>query len=271
LITEEKYIDTNLGKISYSKAGQGSKTIICFHGFAQDKSAFENLFTAFSPSHTVYAIDLFFHGSSKLNKQKPIRTKDWKEAFITFCKVESIQTYSLLGFSLGGRLAINSFMAQPAQCIALHLLASDGIKRSPWYEVATFPIIGTGVFRFLSQSDTLIPALMNLIEKTGLVDKKVLKFGRLMTETHNQRMQLFNAWTHFKPLWISNQKLVKTLNASTTLLNCYTGKYDTIMPPNQYKKFLHQIGNKKDIVLETGHNQLITKTVDYLVESKSEI
>jgi hypothetical protein len=138
-----------------------------------------------------------------------------------------------------------------------------------WYEVATFPIIGKEVFRFLSQSKTQIPSLLSLIEKTGLVDKKVLKFGRLMTETYEQRMQLFNAWTHFKPLWTSNQKLVKTLNSSSTILYSYTGKYDTIMPPVQYRKFLSQINKKKNVTLETGHNQLIDKTIDYLMETET--
>uniref|UniRef100_UPI00404B0B42 alpha/beta hydrolase n=1 Tax=Fulvivirga sp. TaxID=1931237 RepID=UPI00404B0B42 len=268
MVTEEKYIETQLGKICFFKTGNGPNAIICFHGFGQDKSAFEQLFSSLAPTYTVYSIDLFFHGSSQISKQRPISTKDWQSTFIDFCRAESIETYSLLGFSLGGRFAINSFMAQPSQCTALHLLASDGIARSPWYEIATFPILGTGIFRLLTKSDTLIPSFLSLVEKIGWVDKKVIKFGRLMTETHEQRMQLFNAWVYFKPLWISRSRIIKTLNSSSTILHCYTGKYDTITPPYRFKKFLNNIKNKQDIILDTGHNQLITKTVDFLRHGK---
>jgi pimeloyl-ACP methyl ester carboxylesterase len=270
-MAEEKYLETEIGKIAYQKSGNGENVIICFHGFAQDKSVFKSLEKATANSHTIYSIDLFFHGSSDLSLKKPVSSKAWKDVFIRFCETEAIGTYSLFGFSLGGRFAINSFMAQPQRCTALHLIASDGIARSPWYEVATFPMVGVGLFSFLSQSDRLIPTLIGLIGKTGMVDKKVLKFGQVMTETLEQRMQLFHAWVYFKPLWISNKKLVKALNSSSTLLCCYTGKYDTIMPPNQYHSFLNKISNKKDTVLETGHNQLIDKTVEYITTSGSTI
>jgi len=59
----------------YRKSGSAKKTLLLFHGFGQDHTAFDAIDTL-NELYTCYSFDLFFHGQSTwANDDNPISKK----------------------------------------------------------------------------------------------------------------------------------------------------------------------------------------------------
>ena len=119
--------------VSYEKWGNGSETLIAFHGFGQSATIFSNIAPALEKNFTVYACSLFYHGESKLPNHisagKPLPAEFFKEGLLKFCKQNNIEKFSLMGYSLGGRLVLKLLEMIPERINSLLLLAPDGVKK----------------------------------------------------------------------------------------------------------------------------------------------
>ena len=93
-ISSDHTIENSNGTLYYSKFGNGSKKIILFHGFGQDRMIFKKLIDELSETHTLFSFDLFFHGQSGF-EEKFVTKSDWKEFFDAFLKREGLTNFSM--------------------------------------------------------------------------------------------------------------------------------------------------------------------------------
>ncbi|NJN41120.1 MAG: alpha/beta hydrolase [Flammeovirgaceae bacterium] len=101
-------------QLHYVKAGHGPKTILVFHGFGQNHQTFEKLVGFVPADYTIYSFDIFFHGESKWNKGEQLLKKEfWNNLWVEFLAQTQIEKYSLIGFSMGGKFVLASYMASP--------------------------------------------------------------------------------------------------------------------------------------------------------------
>ena len=140
--------------IGYCRFGSGPRSAFCFHGFGEDAASFNFLAKYAGNQYTFYSIDLPFHGNT-----------DWKEG-LTFTDSDLSQILeevlrqnnyerqtlnhklTLLGFSLGGRVALSLFELIPGKFEKMVLLAPDGLKINFWYWLATQTWAGNKFFHF---------------------------------------------------------------------------------------------------------------------------
>src|SRR5690349_5025567 len=108
--------------------------MLAFHGFGQGKEAFSTFGEALSSDYTLYSFDLFFHGKSEWNyEEEPLEKEFWSEIIQRFLKEQDIRSFSVVGYSMGGKFALATVEAFPTHVKEVYLLAPVGIWISPWY------------------------------------------------------------------------------------------------------------------------------------------
>ena len=104
-----QFFDFQQTKLFFTKVGNEPKSLLLFHGFGQNHEAFKRLEDSLQTSYTIYAFDIFFHGLSRWNKgEQPLEKLFWKELLSEFLKQNEIESFSLLGFIMGGKFALAS-------------------------------------------------------------------------------------------------------------------------------------------------------------------
>src|SRR5690606_35857699 len=127
--------------------------VLCFHGYGETGKAFSFLEKAAADRYSFIALDLPYHGETEWREGLEFTTNDLL-TIIQLIKKETGRADDhaiLLGFSLGGRLALQLYEISPQTVNRIALLAPDGLKVNPWYWFATQTILGNRLFALTMQ------------------------------------------------------------------------------------------------------------------------
>lgn len=248
-------------QIGYVKFGHGPHPLLAFHGFGQQAEVFYNLEAALGKHFMVYSFNLFHHGSScypeGLSKSEPLKPEFHQAWIENFLEQQGIDRFSLIGYSLGGRIALQTLHQMPQRIQSLILLAPDGIKKSFWYHYATQNPRGKILFQRIVERPELFFRLVKYLRMMGFVSKKMEKFTHSQFGDRKKREKVFHVWnaySRFNPQVRITKQLLRQYHIPVVL---FTGKYDPV--------FNSEIGNIlqteiKDLVtwkiLEAGHDLL---------------
>lgn len=248
-------------QMGYVKFGQGPHPLLAFHGFGQHAEVFYNLEAALGKHFTVYSFDLFHHGKSLfpqgVPKNTPI-TPEFHQAWIeTFLNENTIQRFSMIGYSLGGRLVFQTLQQMPQRVQSLILLAPDGIKKSFWYHYATQNPRGKILFQRTVERPELFFRLVKYLRMMGFVSKKMEKFTHSQFGDREKRekvLHVWNAYSRIVPRVGITKQVLRQYHIPVAL---FTGKYDPVLN-SEIGSILHK--GMEDLVtwkvLETGHDLL---------------
>jgi pimeloyl-ACP methyl ester carboxylesterase len=126
-------VRTPVGRVSLLEAGTG-QPLVCIHGLGGTKISMLPLVTALSDRHRVIAIDLPGFGESV----KPVRNRydapEFATAVLGVLDALGLSQVDLLGHSLGGRIALEVALREPARVRRLALLtpAMAWLRRPAW-------------------------------------------------------------------------------------------------------------------------------------------
>ena len=109
-------------RISTLSAGDGIENVILIHGLGSNKTSFYETVSALTPQHTVHAIDLPGFGSSSKPLRAPYDAAWFARSVCRFMDAMEIDRAHLVGNSLGGRVAIEVGLREPARVQSLSLL-----------------------------------------------------------------------------------------------------------------------------------------------------
>jgi len=245
-------------KLHYTKSGTGTKSLLLFHGFGQKHTVFDDLMETLSNQYTLYSFDLFFHGESFWgDEEKPMEKEYWKELLNHFLSEHSIDKFSVLGFSMGGKFALAGLEAFPDRTEEIFLLAPDGIKTSFWYSLATYPQVFRQLFKSMIGHHQRFLAVSRIALQLRLIDKGVLRFVELQMNTEEKRKRVYYSWVVFRHLQFDLDKIADILNSNHIPLTLIIGKYDKIITAKNMKPFLDKLRIKRFEIIEAGHNDLI--------------
>src|ERR1035437_5613420 len=89
--------------------GNGAKTMLAFHGFGRDGDDFKVLEPSLGRAYRIISFDLFYHGKSDspMNVEAiNLSIEDLKVMINGFLLENNIERFSLLAYSLGGRISL---------------------------------------------------------------------------------------------------------------------------------------------------------------------
>ncbi len=269
---KEGLLNYKTSQISYHQFGSGPKLVLCFHGYGEEAASFDFLDVYAGKEFTFLAIDLPFHGKTQWDKSLPLANSDLMQIIEDLLEENNrkLQTTNhaqhpadklvLLGFSLGGRIALSLYQAMPGQIEKLILLAPDGLKANFWYWLATQTWLGKNLFAITMKHPGWFFAPLRLLNKLGLVNASIFKFVIYYIEDKEARMLLYNRWITLRKIKSSNTPIKSFIKQYKTPVRLVYGKHDRIILSSVGEKFRKGIEDQCSItVIHAGHQVLHEK------------
>ena len=245
--------------------GTGERNLFVFHGFGQDHQAFQSISESLSEYYTLFVFDLYFHGKSEWGyDEKPLEKEEWKETINILLSEYNIKSFSLAGFSMGGKFVLATAEAFPELTESIFLLAPDGIKTSFWYSLATYPILFRKFFKTLINHPEPLAIIIKLLKRANLMDKGLLRFVEYQMNTPDKRERVYYSWVVFRNLTVDLKIIARLVNHHSIPLTLIVGKYDKVITAKNMNRLLKRIKSYRLELVDTGHNGLIRESAKYL-------
>jgi pimeloyl-ACP methyl ester carboxylesterase len=263
------FITYRSSKVHYCWFGTGQKVLLCLHGYGESEQTFRFLEKYLSAEYTVFAIDLPFHGNTQWLEGLRFTTDDLL-AITESLRIKHNREASkitLLGYSMGGRVALQLLLTIPEKIERIILLAPDGLKVNFWYWLATQTYLGNRLFGFTMKHPGWFFSLLQAGNRLKLINQSVLKFTRYYIHDTTVRRLLYERWTcmrAIRPRLAFVKKLIRTHQLPVRLLY---GQYDRIIRYERGEKFRKGIESFCTLhIIQTGHQVLQEKYVNQIIQ-----
>lgn len=263
----ERFISIPGATLFYYTAGSGPVPLLVFHGFGQTHKAFDPWIGALEQKYTLILVDLFFHGrSSWEDVDTPLRKDAWKRMIKLIMEQEKVTSFSLAGYSLGGKFALATLEAWPNAVKEVYLIAPDGITPNFWYSLAT----GSGplrkLFHSMIRNERRFTTLTSIARQFRVTDKGIIRFAETQMDTSAKRERVHNTWVAFRHLKFNLRDLSELLHRFSIPAAVIAGKYDRIVPPERLAAALNRLKKARLHVVASGHNDLIAAALPFLIK-----
>src|SRR6266536_5457065 len=142
-----KYASVNGISLYYEIHGTG-KPLIMLHGGFGTFEMFAALSPALTENYQVIVVDLYGHGRTALT-DRPIRFEDMADDIAGLIQHLGLEKADLLGFSLGGAVALQTAIRHPERVNKL-VVISTPFKRTGWHPEMQTGMISLSPVLFLS-------------------------------------------------------------------------------------------------------------------------
>ncbi len=260
----QKRLQYKNSTISYECFGSGQEFIFCFHGYGQAAYRWEILTPYLDKRFTLIAFDLPFHGNTQWNKTDPFTPQDLL-TIIQEILPSSINQFNLLGYSMGGRIALGLLLRAPQMIKKIVLLAPDGLHRNKWYRFATHTMVGRKMFYSTMKNPKLLWRLGQELRRRGVISENYLNLAKHYMSDDASRMQLYYRWMatrDFHPnLFLLKQKITKY----HIPVEMVFAKHDKIIIADHGIAFMKGLEKQARIhIIDTGHSFLYAPQAAYI-------
>ena len=285
------FLSYKTSRIHYLLGGTGDKLLVCLHGYGESAGSFAFLEESLGKDFTILAIDLPFHGKT-----------DWKEGLsfdpqvlisligqiaagrpgypLTTHRQTSEATaipaaspgilgdggWWVMGYSMGGRVALSLLEKIPEKVEKLILLAPDGLKVNIWYWLTTQTRVGNTFFRWTMRRPGWFFLLLRVGNALNLVNRSVYKFTLHHIDQAAARSDLYIRWTTlraFRPDIRAIRALVRERKIPVRILY---GQHDRIILSKRGEKFRKGIEPWCRLtVLPVGHQLLQARNLEAIL------
>ncbi|WNJ16272.1 alpha/beta hydrolase [Pontibacter sp. G13] len=192
------------------KLGNGPKLLVCFHGYLQTGRTFRHLFPHAVKDLTILAVDLPLFGGTDWPADHPTLHESylldlWKKIRGTFPAPDPI----ILGFSMGGRVALCLQQALHDPIRNAILVAPDGIKSNFFHRWVMHNPLGNVVVKWFCDHPAIILGMVDTAYRFRLIDKFLHRFLRGNFEHAHQRELLLGTLAVYSGPALSLRKLAK--------------------------------------------------------------
>jgi len=244
--------------LEYIRFGNGPETLLCFHGFARSMNDYLLFRDELEKKYTVYSFNFFHHGKSVYPENRidknTLTNGEMKELFSEFFNQKKIERFSLMGYSMGGKISFSLLQHFYERINEIFLMAPDGIKVNFWYSFTSKNRIGNKLYRFLLQKPEPFFRFMRAIKLYRLLSDKLYRFVLNNLESKEKRLLVYNVWLTLRQIEPDAKISAKLINENNIKCYLFFGKYDSVIPPRIGEYFVKMLNEKNLFVVETGHN-----------------
>ncbi|UPT66842.1 MAG: alpha/beta hydrolase [Sphingobacteriales bacterium JAD_PAG50586_3] len=183
-------------KVHYAAIGNGDKYLLAFHGYGQEGAVFNAFENSLGRHYTIIAFDLFHHGESAYPLNLPpdtaLETHQFKLMLEVLLTKLGVDTFGLMGYSMGGRICLQLLTLFGDRVNELYLFAPDGIKRSNGYAFGTYTLLGKALFKLMIDAGGIMLSALKLGNTLGIVNNKAYTFFVTQVNTKAKRRKLYD-------------------------------------------------------------------------------
>jgi pimeloyl-ACP methyl ester carboxylesterase len=264
----DQFIDVLGHKTRYWALGDQGSVIVLIHGISCSVLEWEHVIDVLSKSHRVVALDLIGHGLTAKPSELDYSLTDFAKHVLAFMDALKIPSASLIGNSLGARLAMECAAIAPDRVDSLVLSAPAAVDNPTLFEfrVATIPFLGelatapnnfgTGKIWRSAFSDPSFVSKELVLEKVALA--KMPGAGKAFLKGLRNML----SFGGFKPLVLQDTKSKASVIKARTMI--VWGEQDRFLPINHLTTLLKWMPKADSVVLPNcGHVPMIEKPREF--------
>lgn len=242
--------------------GRGPAIALCFHGYGEKAESFVFLENYLSDKFTFYSINLPFHGDTEWREGLDFTETDLVNV-INRLIGEQTREITLLGFSLGGRIALTIYQLMPVRIEKMVLMAPDGMKLNFWYWLATQNYPGNRLFAWTMKHPGWFFGILKVLNVFRLVNSSIFKFVRHYISDPVIRDLLYKRWTTLRKLKPDIPAIKNLVKKYKTKIRLIYGQHDRIILSSRAKKFQTGIEEWCTLdIIHSGHQVLHEKHIE---------
>ncbi|MDE1192486.1 MAG: alpha/beta hydrolase [Arachidicoccus sp.] len=236
----QKFLHFYNSSVSYYLNGHCDQLIFAFHGYSNDSHIFDILEPALQNNYTLISIDLPIHGDTQW-REPSFTPKILKEIIDKIIEQENLaKEYFLLGFSLGGRIAMSLFQHFPSQVKGMILLAPDGLYKGSWYRFIAQSFLGTQLTAYLLKRPEKAKSMLEWCQKKHLISNRLYHYADGLLNSKRERTLLAARWIIMRKMRPDLIKICKEIVHSGIPVKLIFGKGDTITPQYNANYFVQR-------------------------------
>ncbi len=272
-MSNSQFIVHNNLKLEYLTFGSGTIPLLAFHGFGRHAKDYQVFETLLGEKYTIYSFNLFHHGRSEYPEDRieanTFTKNELKIIFTQFFQSLNAPKVAIMGYSLGGKIALMFTEIFPKQVESLWLFAPDGIKMNIWYLLASKTALGRGVYRYFLENPALFFSMVNGLHRTRLINDKIRKFALNNMDEKSKRELVYKVWLTFKDTNPNMGLCIRNIQELHIPVYQFFGKNDKVIKPKLGAWFSEKIKQPENYhVLPAGHMLLTEKTGRYITNLK---
>ena len=208
---------------------------VAIHGFSrplEDMTAVRPLLAA---DTAVLMPHLAAHGKSS-GHHRPLDPELWYAAIDQILKNEGLQfNGTLIGYSLGGRVALSWWTDQPHRFDRVLVMAPDGLVKNPGYRFSVDTAIGRAWLNQSGRQRQSLVQLLSVLRSIRVLPAHFHQFSLFHLETAEMWSMVINCWISLRKFWPSRRRIRKTAAAHPGVLEAHFGKRDKVIKPRNSK------------------------------------
>lgn len=207
----------------------GPQLLLAFHGFSNSSSIFSGLARVLQPHFTTLALDLPGHGSTDWPEKETLGYEDLRRIVTHICAEYGVEKLSLLGFSLGGRVALSTLRAVPEKIRSATLLAPDGLRTHPVLAYANGSRAGNFVLDDLHKHPGRYEKLLTMLYRRKVLNDKLYQFFlyHLSQTSYNDMLRV--SWKALRELHPKPAQLRQVLGKYPVPVHLLMGIQDPVI------------------------------------------
>lgn len=231
--------------------------LFCFHGYGESGDSFLCLEDPLGKDYRLICLDFPLHGATSWDGEVFLPL-DLQQILLRIIGSPD-KKFSLLGYSMGGRIALQLLLLMPEKIDRLVLIAPDGFHKNIWYRLSTQTTAGNKLFKLTVSHPGWLFSLLHIAGKINFVNKSILKIARHYLEEEKERMLLYRRWTTMRKFNPPLPAVRTTIAAYQVPVRLLFGRYDRIILSRRSNFLKNDTANIRIQVLEAGHQLLQEK------------
>lgn len=247
---------------NFVRYGNGDELLVAFHGYGMDGNQF-SILSSLYPKYQIVAFHLPFHVRNSTDHEW---IKNVSKQIESLLAATSIHGFSLLGYSIGAKIALQFASIYHTQINHIFLFAPFGIEKHIGIQFIS-SVSGQHLFKFLNNTSLPI-ALMKLTKWMGIIDSELFGIVKFELSTKQKSEKLRKSLGMVGKIQVDIKNIIEKLNDRKSEIIVVYGKHDLLFPfEKRNTNLLKKILNLQVLIVNEGH-WMITKKLDKLLASK---
>ena len=207
-------------------------TSVALHGFSRPMEDMVTIRPLLHPGSHCLMLHLAAHGRSS-GHHRPLEPNDWFAAIDSLLATEGLEfDGTLIGYSLGGRVALSWWARQPERFARVVLMAPDGLVKNPGYRFAVDTAVGRAWLEQSERQRERIVRLMGWLRRRGLLPEHFYQFSLFHIQTAEMWHMVIDCWLSLRRFWPPGRSELRQLAARHPgVLEAHFGERDKVIPP----------------------------------------
>ena len=255
------YFENALVKLHYYKFGSGRQNMLCFHGYGMHGKQFTILEESLGSKYTFYGFDLFFHKETKLKDQslaavkKGITKTELADFIRDFCRHESIEHFSVIGYSMGTHYATAITEELPEMVDEYIVAAPMCLEPGALITFFSRNKAGNKILEKFALSEKALPTLLKLTKRLRFIDASAYKILYHEVNTPELRFNFYANFTYLRFLETNETRLLQVLATQNIKSIFIFGKHDKNFPRGK-DTFILALKHAEIVVLNESHQMI---------------